>query len=134
MITVTTTVNTELEKVWNFFTNPQHIKNWNNASPDWHTPSAENDLQVGGEFNYTMAAKDGSFSFDFCGTYTVVIPLKEISYVLSDGRTVIIKFEQTKEGISIIESFDPENENSLELQQMGWQAILNNFKSYVEAN
>lgn len=134
MITVTTTVNATVEKVWDFFTTPEHIKKWNNASPDWHTPAAENDLQLGGKFVYTMAAKDGSFSFDFWGIYTTIVPFKEIAYTLGDERKVNVKFEQTEEGTLITESFEPETQNTLELQQMGWQAILNNFKSYVELN
>lgn len=133
MLTISTLVNASLEKTWDAFTNPVHIVNWNNASPDWHTPFAENDLRVQGNFKYTMAAKDGSFSFDFGGTYTVVNPLKTIHYTLGDDRKVEVEFESQEEGISIVEKFDPENVNPLEMQQAGWQAILTNFKNYVES-
>lgn len=134
MITVQTTVNASLEKVWAFWTQPEHIMQWNNASDDWHCPKATNDLKVGGKFNYTMAAKDGSMSFDFEGDYSKVNDFSLIEYHIIDGRKVIIQFEKTDEGVQITESFDPENENSEELQQQGWQAILDNFKKHCESN
>ncbi|MFM9987915.1 SRPBCC family protein [Flavobacterium sp.] len=132
MITVTNTINASIEKVWKFWTTPEHITKWNNASPDWHSPFAENDLTVEKRFRYTMAAKDGSMSFDFEGTYTNIEKYAVIEYILDDDRKVQISFEKTKNGTKIIESFDPENENTLELQKNGWQAILDNFKKYVE--
>jgi uncharacterized protein YndB with AHSA1/START domain len=134
MITVQTTVNASVEKAWSFWTQPEHITQWNNASDDWHCPKATNDLKVGGKFNYTMAAKDGSMSFDFEGDYSKVENFSLIEYHIIDGRKVIIQFEKTELGIQITESFDPENENSEELQHDGWQAILNNFKQYIENN
>lgn len=132
MITVETTINSSIEKVWDCFTNPIHITNWYFASSDWHAPAANNDLQIGGKFSTTMAAKDGSFSFDFEGIYTQIIHHKEIAYTLLDNRKVIILFETIDNKVKITESFDPETKNSLELQKAGWQAILNNFKKYVE--
>ena len=132
MITVTNTINASIEKVWEFWTTPEHITKWNNASPNWHTPYAENDLVVGKRFKSTMAAKDGSISFDFEGTYTKIEKHSTIVYVLDDNRKVQISFEKTENGIKIIESFDPENQNTEELQKNGWQAILDNFKKYVE--
>lgn len=134
MITVQATIQAAIDKVWNFWTSPEHITKWNNASPDWHTPYAENDLKTGGKFKSTMAAKDGSMSFDFEGEYTLVEPNKVIQYVMADGRKVEISFNETPNGVEVIESFDPENENPEEMQRDGWQAILNNFKSYVEEN
>ncbi|MWB95566.1 polyketide cyclase [Flavobacterium sp. GA093] len=134
MITVQATIQAAIDKVWNFWTSPEHITKWNNASPDWHTPYAENDLKTGGKFKSTMAAKDGSMSFDFEGEYTLVEPNKVIQYVMADGRKVEISFNETLNGVEVIESFDPENENPEEMQRDGWQAILNNFKSYVEEN
>jgi len=134
MITVQNTINASIDKVWEFWTQPEHIKNWSFASAEWHTPYAENDLKVGGKFKSTMAAKDGSMSFDFGGEYTLVEKNKAIEYVMEDGRKVEITFTETPEGVEIIESFDPETQNSDEMQQGGWNAILDNFKSYVEQN
>ncbi|MFH7016908.1 SRPBCC family protein [Flavobacterium sp. FlaQc-47] len=134
MITVQSTINASIDKVWEFWTLPEHIKNWSYASAEWHSPHAENDLQVGGKFKTTMAAKDASISFDFGGEYTLVEKNKAIEYVLEDGRKVEITFEETPDGVKITESFDPETENSDEMQQGGWNAILDNFKSYVESN
>jgi uncharacterized protein YndB with AHSA1/START domain len=131
-LTVSTTVNAGLEATWDFWTGPKHITQWNNASPDWHTPKAENDLRTGGTFSYRMEAKDGSFGFDFGGTYTAVDPHKLIAYVLGDGRTVKITFKAEGNNTTVTEVFDPETVNPLELQQNGWQAILDNFKRYAE--
>jgi uncharacterized protein YndB with AHSA1/START domain len=131
-ITVETIVKSSLENVWEKWTKPEHIQNWNFASPDWCCPKVENNLEVGGKFSAIMSAKDGSSSFDFNGIYTKVEPLKEISYTIEGGRTVSINFSQTPEGVKVVETFEMENENSEELQRQGWQAILNNFKHYVE--
>jgi uncharacterized protein YndB with AHSA1/START domain len=132
-ITVSAEINAPIEKVWNAWTNPTNIMQWCNASDDWHAPKAENDLRVGGKFSTTMAAKDGSFSFDFEGEYTKVDHHQKIDYSLGDGRTVDITFNSNGNTTSIIETFDAESENPIEMQQGGWQAILNNFKKHVEA-
>ncbi|TDE29646.1 polyketide cyclase [Flavobacterium ranwuense] len=132
MITVQNTINASVEKVWELWTAPKHITKWNNASEDWHTPFAENDLKVGGKFKSTMAAKDGSMSFDFEGEYTEVEKNSSIKYKMADGRHVEIIFENRGDNVKVTESFDPETENSEALQQQGWQAILDNFKKYVE--
>jgi uncharacterized protein YndB with AHSA1/START domain len=134
MITVKTTINASIDKVWNFWTLPEHITKWSFASPDWHTPYAENDLREGGKFKSTMAAKDGSMSFDFEGEYTLVKQNEAIEYLMADGRKVEISFNKTPNGVEVIESFDPETQNPEEMQRGGWQAILDNFKSYVENN
>ena len=134
MITVKSTINASIDKVWEFWTLPEHITKWSFASPDWHTPYAENDLREGGKFKSTMAAKDGSMSFDFEGEYTLVEKNKTIEYVMADGRKVEISFEATSNGVEVTESFDPETQNPEEMQRGGWQAILDNFKSYVEVN
>ncbi|RBQ02888.1 SRPBCC family protein [Pedobacter miscanthi] len=131
-ITVETTVNAPVEKVWEFWNNPDHITKWSFASPEWHTPYSENDLKVGGKFKSTMAAKDGSMSFDFGGTYTAVDTNKKIEYSLEDGRKVSIVFEALSEQTRVIETFDPESTNPIEMQRGGWQAILDNFKTYTE--
>ena len=110
----------------------EHITKWAFASPDWHSPYAENDLTEGGKFTTTMAAKDGSVSFDFWGEYTLIKQNEAIQYTMGDGRKAEITFKQTSNGVEIIESFDPESENPEEMQRGGWQAILDNFKSYVE--
>ncbi len=132
MITVQNTINASIEKVWELWTAPEHVMKWNNASEDWHTPFAENDLKVGGKFKYTMASKDGTMRFDFEGIYTNVVNPSLIEYKLADDRKVKITFESQKNGVLLIEKFDPETENSEALQQQGWQAILDNFKKYVE--
>ena len=132
MITVQNTINASIEKVWELWTAPEHVMMWNNASDDWHTPFAENDLKVGGKFKYTMASKDGTMRFDFEGIYTNVVNPSLIEYKLADDRKVKITFESQKNGVVLTEKFDPETENSEALQQQGWQAILDNFKKYVE--
>lgn len=132
-ILVETIVNAPLDLVWRLWIEPVHIKNWNNASDDWHTPAASNDLKVDGKFTYTMAAKDGSFSFDLGGIYTAVVEKELIAYVLEDGRKVRIEFMKMDNGIKIIELFEPEIEHPAEMQRGGWQAILDNFKKYTES-
>lgn len=134
MITIKNTVNASLEKVWKFWNEPEHITKWAFASPEWHAPKAKNDLKVGGKFTTTMAAKDGSMSFDFWGEYTLVKENEAISYTMGDGRKAEIIFKETSNGVEIIESFEPESENPEEMQKGGWQAILDNFKTYVEGN
>jgi len=133
-ISVHTKVNVPVEKVWQYWNEPQHITKWCQASDDWHAPHAQNDLKVGGEFKTTMAAKDGSFSFDFGGKYDVVEQNKLIKYTLEDGRKVSITFQDEEGSTNVLEKFDPEQTHSAEMQQQGWQAILNNFKNYVENN
>ena len=131
-ITVAATVNAPIEKVWQYWTAPQHITQWNNASNDWHTPKATNDLRKDGTFNYRMEAKDNSFGFDFEGRYTDIKTNELIEYVISDGRKVQILFEALNDETHITETFEAEEVHPVELQQDGWQAILNNFKRYTE--
>lgn len=133
-ITVETIVNSPVQKVWQLWSMPQHIVKWNSASEDWHTPRAENDLRAGGRFLSRMEAKDGSFGFDFSGIYEEVIENQLISYSMADGRKVSVIFESNDGQTKIIETFDPENINPRDMQTTGWQAILNNFKKYAEAN
>ena len=132
-IKVTATVKSTIEKVWKTWTSPDDIKVWNTASADWHTTHAEADLRVGGEFLLRMEAKDGSYGFDFKVRYTNIINHEMIEYTLEDGRKVKIEFFPTKEGIKIEETFDPEEQNPLEMQEQGWQSILNNFVKYIES-
>lgn len=132
LITVETTIDASLEKVWHYFNTPVHVQNWNNASADWHTPFAENDLREGGTFCYRMAARNGRKSFDFTGVYTKVEEMKEIRYRLDDNREVCIFFAREENGTRLTEKFEPENEYPLQVQKDGWQAILDNFKMYVE--
>ncbi|PGS48794.1 SRPBCC family protein [Bacillus sp. AFS041924] len=131
-VTVESTINASIEKVWEFWTEPTHIKKWNSASDDWHTPIAENDLRVGGEFRSRMEAKDGSFGFDFGGIYDQVEKYQVIAYTLGDGRKVNITFREKDNQTEVIETFDAESTNPVEFQQQGWQAILDNFKKYTE--
>jgi uncharacterized protein YndB with AHSA1/START domain len=132
-ISVEVTVNASAELVWEYFNSPEHVVKWNAASDDWHTPKASNDLRVGGQFNNRMEAKDGSFGFDFIGVYSEVIENQKISYTMEDGRTADIFFEKDGSGTKLTEVFVAETENSVELQKGGWQAILDNFKKYVES-
>ena len=134
VITVENTINAPVEKVWECWTKPEHIIKWNNASDDWHAPRAENDLRVGGSFITRMEAKDGSMGFDFGGVYDAVKNNEFIEYTMGDGRQVKITFSAQGNRTRVVESFDAESTNSLELQQGGWQAILDNFKKYTEMN
>ena len=134
VITVQATVNAPMKKVWEFWTKPEHITQWNNASPDWQTPRAENDLRTGGKFSSRMEAKDGSFGFDFGGTYDQVIDNQLIEYTLEDDRKVHVHFSEVEGGTFVMENFEAESTNSVALQQGGWQAILDEFKKYVESN
>ena len=131
-ITVETTVNAAVEKVWKYWTEPQHIRQWNAASPDWHCPKSENDVRPGGKFSSTMAAKDGSFSFDFEGIHDQVEEHKLIASTMGDGRTMQVRFIPEGNATKVIETFEMESQNSEELQRGGWQAILDNFKKYTE--
>ena len=134
VLTVTTTVNAPVEKVWTFWTKPEHVTQWNHASDDWHSPRGENDLRPGGNFVYRMEAKDGSFGFDFGGIYDTVEEHKTIAFTMGDGRKTKVVFTPQGDGTHIDESFEAEETHSLEMQQTGWQAILDNFRKYVEAN
>ena len=131
-ITVQTTVNADAEKVWDFYNNPKHIIHWNFADPSWHCPSAENDLRVGGTYKARMEAKDGSFGFDFETIYTEIQDGKQFSSEFG-GRTATVQFNDLGSQTEVVITFDPENENPVEMQRDGWQAILDNFKKYVEA-
>lgn len=131
-ITIETIIHAPAEEVWKHWSKPEHIVQWAFASDDWEAPHAENDLRVGGKFKTAMAAKDGSAGFDFTGTYTNVKEHELIEYEMDDGRHVRVEFTELPEGVKVIESFEPENENPEEMQRSGWQAILDNFKKYVE--
>lgn len=134
VITIETNVNAPIEKVWELWNGPEHIVKWNNASDEWHTPSAKNDLRKGGKLISRMEAKDGSAGFDFEGTYDEVVTHEFISYTLDDGRTVKITFTPHKQTTKIVEAFEAESLHPIEMQRGGWQAILDNFKRYAEAN
>jgi uncharacterized protein YndB with AHSA1/START domain len=131
-ITVETVISAPIKKVWKCWSEPADIMQWCNASDDCHAPYADNDLREGGSFKTTMAAKDGSFSFDFGGVYTSVQEHKMIGYTMEDGRKVKIAFEDNGNTTKVTETFDAEKENPIEMQKSGWQAILDNFKKHVE--
>lgn len=131
-LSITATINAPIDKVWKAWNDPEHIKQWNFASDDWCAPKAENDLRVDGSFSYRMESRDGKMGFDFGGKYTEVEEHEKIVYVLDDKRKVKITFSADGDKTNIVEVFEAENENSLELQKSGWQAILNNFKKYAE--
>lgn len=132
-ITIEAIVNRNSPDIWTLWTDPEHITKWNQASDDWHSPRAENDLRVGGRFLTRMEAKDGSMGFDFSGTYDEIIEHKKIHYTMDDSREVETLFNEENGKTKIIITFDAENENPLEMQREGWQAILNSFKRYAEA-
>ena len=129
-ITVTALISADNQKVWDYYTQPNHITKWNFASDDWHCPTAENDLKVGGKYIARMEAKDGSFGFDFTGHYTNIVKHQLIEYRLDDDRFVSVQFIERADGVELVETFEAETQNAIELQTMGWQAILDNFKKY----
>ena len=133
-IVVKTLVQAPLERVWKLWTSPEHITQWNHASDEWHTPKATNDLRVGGEFHYQMEAKDGSMGFDFGGVYEEIVPNKRIVFTLEDERKVAITFAEKGDITTILETFEAETENAIEMQRNGWQAILTNFQQYAESS
>ena len=133
VIKIETTVKAPAEKVWEYWTNPDHITKWSFASDDWHTPWAKNDLRVGGSFSSRMEAKDGSMGFEFGGIYDRVVDHKEIAYTMGDGRKVDIIFTSLGDETKVEESFEAEAMNPVEMQQQGWQTILDNFKKYTES-
>ncbi len=132
LIKIESLINAPIIKVWEFWTKEEHVKNWNFANSDWHCPNATNNLVVGGEFHYIMSSKDNSMSFDFWGTYEKIIIEKGIEILLGDGRKVKVTFESSDAGTIVIEEFEPEQQNPVEMQRAGWQMILDNFKNYVE--
>jgi uncharacterized protein YndB with AHSA1/START domain len=134
LITVENTVKAPAEKVWKYWTAPEHITKWNNASDDWHTPHAENDIRVGGKFLVRMEAKDGSAGFDFGGVYNELKINELIVYTIGDGRKVTVRFTGKGNETNVVETFEAENIHSIDMQRGGWQAILDNFKKYVESD
>lgn len=132
-ITVETTVQAPLQKVWDFWTGIEHIAGWAFASDDWGAEGIINDTQKGGMFSNRMFAKDGSVTFNFNGTYTEVTENRLLKYTLDDGRNVTVAFEATPTGVHIHQNFESESENSTEMQRTGWQAYLDNFKKYTES-
>lgn len=131
-ITVQTEVDASPQLAWELYTNPKHMICWNFASPDWHCPAASNDLRPGGMLCATMAARDGSVSFEFTGVYDQVDPADRLRYTISDGRKVEVKFEVLADSTRILVAFEPEMEHSLEMQREGWQAILDNYAAYAK--
>ena len=132
-LTVQTTVNAPIETVWQAYNSPDDIIQWNTASEDWHTVKSNVDLREGGQFSSRMEAKDGTMGFDFAGTFTHIEEYKKIEYQFGD-RHAVIDFNKNDNGIEITINFDPEDTFPIEQQQQGWQAILDNFKKYVEGN
>lgn len=133
-INITTTIQAPVEKVWDYWTNTRHITSWCFASDDWHAPYAESDLVPGGKFKTRMEAKDGSFGFEFEGVYTHVEKNKRLAYTITDGRKVQIDFKSEGDTTQVIETFEAENTHSADMQKAGWQAILDNFRKYVESH
>ncbi|MCE2963962.1 MAG: SRPBCC family protein [Chitinophagales bacterium] len=131
-IIIKTTIAADKQKVWDYYTKPEHITKWNFAVDTWHCPSASNDMRVGGKYIARMEAKDGSFGFDFEATYNEIIVGESYTYMMPDNRVVNVLFNEQDNQTEVTIIFDPENENPVELQQQGWQAILDNFKRYVE--
>jgi uncharacterized protein YndB with AHSA1/START domain len=132
-VSVETIVKAPVARVWSAYTTPDDIKQWNAASADWHTTRASVDLRVGGEFISRMEAKDGSFGFDFAGTYTKIVPNELIEYSFGD-RAAAVEFVTDAKSVTVRVTFDAESENPVDQQRQGWQAILNNFGRHVEAH
>jgi len=132
-VTVQAVIQAPVEKVWEYWSKPEHITKWNQATDEWHAPWAENDLRVGGRFVTRMEAKDGSMGFDFCGIYDVVKVHEEIAYTLDDGRKVTVLFMARGNETEVVETFDAESAHPVEFQRAGWQAIMDNFKKYAES-
>jgi uncharacterized protein YndB with AHSA1/START domain len=133
-ITIESVINAPLARVWECWTEPKHVVGWAFAADDWEARDAKNDVREGGTFKTTMAAKDGSAAFDFGGEYTVIEDNTLIEYDIDDGRHVRVEFTETPEGVKIVQTFEPESENTEDFQRAGWQAILDNFKAYTERN
>lgn len=131
-ITLSTVAERPIALIWDLWTKSKHIMRWNTASSDWHTTRVRNDLHVDGSFKYRMEAKDGSSSFVLEGTYTTVTRHKRIAYTLADNRKVEVVFTAKENTTKITTHFEPEQTNAVEMQQVGWQAILDNFKKYAE--
>lgn len=131
-ITLETLVSVSLEKAWETWIQPQHVTQWNFASPDWHCPSAQTELKVGGKFSSRMEARDGSFGFDFWGIYDEIVPLSLLRITMGDGRKMEVRFEPLNSKVKVTERFETEDLNTAERQREGWQAILNNYKAYAE--
>ena len=133
-ISVSATINADVKKVWDCYTNPEHITQWNYADPSWQCPSASNDMRIGGKYSARMEAKDGSFGFEFEATYTEIAEGKSFTYTMPDDRQVNVVFNGDGDKTNVNVTFDAENQNPVEMQKNGWQAILDNFKKYTEAN
>lgn len=133
-ITVHALVDAPVSKVWDYYTNPDHITGWNFASPDWCCPRAENDLRAGGKYMARMEARDGSFGFDFEAVYDEVLANHKIVYTMADGRKAVVLFRENQDKTEVTVTFDAENQNPADLQKQGWQAILDNFRQYTETN
>ena len=133
-ITVQATISAGRKKVWEYYSNPEHITNWNFASEDWKCPAASNDMRIGGKYSARMEAKDGSFGFDFVAVYEDIIEGEKFTYAMTDGRKATVIFNILDDKTEVSVTFDAETENTIEMQRDGWQAILNNFKKYTETN
>jgi uncharacterized protein YndB with AHSA1/START domain len=133
ILTAEAIINAPIETVWEAWISPEHIKKWNFASDDWHCPHVSVDFRVGGEFTSRMEAKDGSIGFDLKARYSAIEPMQTIKYIMEDQRSINIYFSTTNQGVRVIQDFEAEKENEPQLQQQGWQAILESFKRYVEA-
>jgi uncharacterized protein YndB with AHSA1/START domain len=132
VIEISTHINKNLKLVWDSWIKSDHIKNWNFASDEWGCPSAVIDFKEQGHFSYRMEAKDQSFGFDYSGVFKKIVPFVQIHFVLDDGREVTVDFSEIDSGTKVVECFEPESENSRDLQEQGWKAILENFKKYTE--
>ena len=133
-ITISATIAAPIGKVWQLYTLPEHITRWNFATDDWCCPTASNDMRVGGKYTARMEAKDGSFGFDFEAVYDELVPEQRFTYTMTDGRKVTTLFESDGDNTRVTIHFEAESQNPIDMQRDGWQAILNSFKGYAEAN
>lgn len=133
IITISTQIKGDIKRVWEYYTLPDHITQWNFADPSWHCPWATNDMRPGGKYVARMEARDGSFGFDFGAVYDQIDPEKSFSYTIGDGRSVTVRFNPNGALIEVVVSFEAEQQNPVDMQRGGWQSILNNFKKYAES-
>ena len=134
VVTTESTIEAPVQKVWEYWSKPEHITQWSHASDDWHTPWAKNDLREGGSFSSRMEARDGSMGFEFGGVYDIVKEHKYIEYTMGDNRKVKVTFTPQGNKTHVLQNFEAESQNPVEMQKQGWQAILDNFKKYTEQN
>jgi uncharacterized protein YndB with AHSA1/START domain len=131
-ISVSTTVDVPRSETWHYYTEAEHVINWNFASEDWHCPAARNDLREGGTFAITMASKDGNMEVELEGTYEEIKPEQHIAYTLENGNKVTVDFKDQDDGTRVDIRFEPDPDEDHDSQRDQWEGILGNFRQYAE--